>query len=508
MKKKILITVAMCLVLAFSLALAVSAETCESCTFTVEVGTYYDVYTCTVCNTSHTYIKENYINDINGLVASYVNSNPIVFEKSKVFELMSEELKNVYNNNYNLEMQIENLLYLAENSYNTAILYPQCDDNHVIKVYETDGYYTGWCTCNALSIEELNSDIGYDLNNTWESFISTYVGSGDTAEVKNEYMEYLQTNNSDLHNAIQNIGYFDNIVSTFASAYVYGLENGDKNLGSQMSSAWNAYLEECSSTETAISEQGFMEYLGTYNSELKSIYETSLANIVHDIVARESVSNSGSSGSDGSGEGNVTSGANYEQGHESENFYIYYSNGSLSDPMGCHYMEGYRDGAYDGMANYKASADYTNSIEAAKIEAVENYKISEEHITAMNQIRSEGVQYGIEQYKNSVEYTNTLSSEYASGVSAGYDAGYAEAGDVAYKKGVLAGMAQAPDGWSDKLTETYQDGYMDGYDYAKDSSSDAPSVVGIIMAIIALLGISALGTAIYTKIRKNKRKFK
>ncbi|MBQ7788414.1 MAG: hypothetical protein IJ398_02030 [Clostridia bacterium] len=404
-------------------------------------------------------------------------------------------------------MQIDNLLYLAENSYNTAIEYPQCDDNHVITVYETDGYYySGFCTCSAISIEGLNDETGNDLNNTWELFISTYVGAEDTAEIKSKYIEYLQTNNSDLHDAIQNVGYLDSIVSTFASAYVYGLENGDKNLGSQMSSAWNAYLEECSSTQTAISEQGFMEYLGTYNSELKSIYETSLANIVHDIVARESVSNSGSSGSDGSGEGNVTSGANYEQGHESENFYIYYSNGSLSDPMGCHYMEGYKDGSYDGMANYKASADYTNSIEAAKIEAVENYKVSEEHINAMNQIRSEGVQYGIEQYKNSVEYTNALSSEYASGVSAGYDAGYAEAGEIAYKKGMLAGIAQAPEKWSEQLNDTYQEGYMDGYDYAKDNSSEAPNVVGIIMAIIALLGISAFGTFIFLKIKKKSRK--
>ena len=167
MKKKILITVAMCLVLAFSLAFAVSAETCETCTFTVEVGTYCDVYTCTVCNTTHTYIKENYINDINGLVQSYISSSPISFEKSKVFELMSEELKDVYDNNRELQMQIDNLLYLAENSYNTAIEYPQCDDNHVITVYETDGYYTGWCTCGALSIEGLNGDNSAELESKY-----------------------------------------------------------------------------------------------------------------------------------------------------------------------------------------------------------------------------------------------------------------------------------------------------------------------------------------------------
>ncbi len=380
MKKKILI-VAMCLVLAFSLAFAVSAETCESCTFAVEVGTYYDTYTCTVCNITHVYIKEKYIDDINGLVQSYVSSGPISFEKSKVFELMSEELKDVYDNNKELQMQIDNLLYLAENSYNTAIGCPQCNLNHVITVYEIDGYYyTGYCTCGALSIEGFNGDIGYDLNNTWESFISTYVGTGDTEELKNEYMEYLQTNNSDLLDAIQNIGYFDNIVSTFASAYVSGIESSGDN-SAELESKYNEGYEQ---------------------GKIDGVQEFMSSSTYNDILLEEY--NDGFEAGEISGVNDFKKSSEYSQ--------------ALS--------EQYDKGVTEGVSAFKSSENYKNALNerysTGYTEGIAYYKTSTEYTKALNTQYDLGKSVAVSEYVNTDEYKAILSSEY----DRGYDDGVSD----------------------------------------------------------------------------------
>ncbi len=383
MKKKILITVVMCLVLAFSLALAISAEECESCVYKVSHETYYDIYTCDVCGTTVEVVNSKYVADVNTAINTYLNTNPSSFLENEAFNYMSSELQDVYYSYDKLGIA-DTLLDSAKISFEAGSNGISCDgENHI---FEPSGngnqYYTEYiCVCGAGNFAYyFDTTIADDVASAWDAFIGSYVGTDE--ELQGSFDTYIQENYQELYNALYSIDaqVLNQLVGEISSAYLDGLASADDN-STELENKYNEGYEQ---------------------GKIDGVQEFMSSSTYNDILAEEY--NEGFEAGEISGVNDFKESTEYSQ--------------SLS--------EQYDKGVTEGVAEFKSSDNYKNALNerysTGYKDGIAYYKTSTEYTKALDTQYDLGKSVAVSEYVNTDEYKAILSSEY----DRGYDDGVSD----------------------------------------------------------------------------------
>ena len=141
----------------------------------------------------------------------------------------------------------------------------------------------------------------------------------------------------------------------------------------------------------------------------------------------------------------------------------------------------YNEGKLEGVEEFKNSEEYVNSLDFAKTSGVEEFKSSEEYSNILNFAKTSG----IEEFKNSTEYNEALLSKYNEGHSVGTSSGI-----TAYK---------SSSEYKTALSDKYDEGYDVGFSEGEKSFDFGPIIVGILV-----LSSIAIGLIIYNQKRRKK----
>lgn len=214
-------------------------------------------------------------------------------------------------------------------------------------------------------------------------------------------------------------------------------------------------------------------------------------------------------------------GAGYDTTHDEDNCCSYPSGSSVEH--GNHYESGYSDGFKDGyqsgleneeelseaqkqafLEQYFQSQEFKDRIAQAKADGVSEFKNSIEYANVLDEARREGA----ENFKSSDEYKDEKAEERASGERDGYNAGYNEAAEAMYSKGLAdgSGVFKKSEEYKQTLQSTYELGFEDGYvdGYNSDEDSNPVAIVGLVATLFVLFGIYIFITMISKKSKGKK----
>lgn len=170
------------------------------------------------------------------------------------------------------------------------------------------------------------------------------------------------------------------------------------------------------------------------------------------------------------------------------------------------------DPVYDYEFDYEVTRDVIIE-DFDKQGAVNEYLSSDEFKSSQTQ----NILVALEEYKLSDEYKSTMNNQYQLGFNSAYDSAYdtayAEAYDVVYKIGVADGYAEySSTEQFKKIVNSQRDGayaqgYKEGYDFGKNNTVefDMTTLISLIVSIVLLSILSVVLTSFVKKKRRYKK---